>query len=395
MMKKRVVVSGIGLVSPLGSDNTLFWKKVVEGDSGIKPVCDPDLDSLQLAGLARVQDFSPKPKWIEYDRQIQFALQAAELAYCDAKLSKENNPYQRSVYLSSSKGGVLSLDQSNAKNFMFNFLNCTPSSKVAEALECKGEVLNFVSACASGAHAITMAARRVEASPDSIVLAGSTEASLSKLILAGFKNMGVLADNEKYSPVEAFKPFDQKRSGFVAGEGAALLVIESLESAQKRGAPIYAEISGGAFGGDSSHLTRFDSTGESVSRTVQQALSHSNLSLSDVDVINLHGTATKENDRMETQAIKNTWKKNRLPYLNATKPITGHLLGASGAIEAVISVLSLFHQSIPPTLNWEDPDPLCDLPMSIERGRKEAIQTAMSLSYGFGGHIGALVFKQL
>jgi 3-oxoacyl-[acyl-carrier-protein] synthase II len=239
-----------------------------------------------------------------------------------------------------------------------------------------------------------MGARHIAHDPAAIVLAGATEASLTPLILSGFRNMGVLALRNARAPEKSFAPFDAARSGFVAAEGSAVLVLESRASAEKRGAKIYCELAGSAALSDSTHLIRLDPTGETIARLIERASTDAQIPLEAIDYLNLHGTATKENDIIETRAVKIAWgRERRMPALSATKPITGHLLGASGAIEAVISVLALTHQFVPPTLNLNKPDPECDLDYTPHVGRKKSLRAAMSLSYGFGGHLGALVFR--
>lgn len=403
MKKRRVVVTGIGVVSALGHLPELLWKQVAAGESAIQDVVEKKWLSLNLAGLAPVKGFVPSEGTERFDRQTQFAFQAARSAFKDAAIDSQVNREELAVFLSSSKGGVLSFEEEMARqtgkgplqvseNFWLNYLSSSPSSLVAADLGCKGPVSNFVSACASGAHSMMMAARLIQDQPDMIVLAGSTEASLSSLILSGFRNMGVLATQKNKSAKESFSPFDQKRQGFIAGEGSALLVLESEASAKRRGVPIYCELAGSAAGSDSTHLTRFDPTGESISRAIKSTCQEAQISLNEIDYVNLHGTATKENDMIETRAIKKTWQKRPLPALSATKPISGHLLGASGALEAVISILALNNQFVPPTLNLKDPE--YDLDFTPLIGKSKKMNHVLSLSYGFGGHIGGLVFRK-
>lgn len=383
----------MGLVSGLGLTEQEFWKHISESKTAVKEVDEPNLKELNLAGWAPASQFKPDKNVAHKDRQIQFALHAAEEALAGAKLSPKKEPERFGVYLSSSKGGVHSFEQTkNSAGFLPNFLSSSASHEVAVRFGMAGPVLNFVSACASGAHSIMMAARLIEENPNRIILAGSTEASLTPLILAGFTNMGVLARKNSLPAEQVFSPFDKNRCGFIAGEGAALLVLESAQSAKKRGVTPYCQLIGSAAVSDATHFTRFEPNGDSIYRAILRVSEVAETPIEKIDMVNLHGTATIENDMIESQAIKKCWAQNALPRLNATKPLTGHLLGASGAIEALISVLSLKHQTILPTQNLKNPDFGLDLELFM--GETKPFETAASLSYGFGGHIGALLFKR-
>lgn len=403
MMKTKVVVTGLGVVTPLGSTPLLLWQALAKGKSSIRPIEESWASNLKLLGLCSVPDFLPPLGWEEADRQIQFALAASLAAIQDAgvKQFKERG----AIYLSSSKGGMISFSKEIAaflkngtkkvsENFFPNFWSHSPSSAVAMALKCQGPTMNFVSACASGAHSIMMGSRFLQNNPESIVLAGSTEASLTPAVLSGFAQMGVLVRQQAGKKQNRFCPYDISRKGFVAGEGAAVVVLESHESASKRGAPIYATLAGAAALSDATHCIRFDPSGESIRKTIERSLEDASLSSSEMDYINLHGTGTLENDLIETRALKQVWDKKKMPALSATKPATGHLLGASGALEAVIAILALKHQFVPPTLNLTEPDPECDLDYTPSKGHQRRLKTSLSLSYGFGGHTAALVFKK-
>jgi len=397
-METRVVVTGMGIVSPLGETLDRFWDSLSNGESAIEPMREDWADPLHLAGVCRVQNFLPPAETENLDRQIQFGVAASHSALKDARLEKCTLGELGGVYLSSSKGGMETLSQELAQNnrevsprFFPNFCSSSPASAVALSLGFKGPSLNFVSACASGAHSIMMATRLIQSHPEFVVLAGSTEASLTPFILSGFAKMGVLAKQNGHFDKEVFSPFDVSRNGFVAGEGSAVVVLESLEGAKERGAPIYAEVSGCASVSDATHMIRFDPKGDSIQRAIK--LTSNPRNLKEIGYINLHGTATKENDLMETRAIKQIWNKQNAPPMSATKPATGHLLGASGAMEAVITILALKNQFIPPTLNLRNPEPECDLDYTPITGRQRDFSSAISLSYGFGGHVAALAFK--
>jgi len=395
-MRPRIVVTGMGVVSPLGETPQRLWEGVASGESAVRPATE-EWDAMpKSAGLCRVDNFVPPSKWETSDRQIQFAVAAAQSALKDAGLDQTELKEHGAVYLSSSKGGMESFEKEHllflqngkrepSKYFFENFLSSSPSSAVARSLGCYGPTLNLVSACASGAHSIMMGSRLIQQDPRYVVLAGATEASLTPLVLNGFKQLGVLAENK-------FSPFDVSRNGFVAGEGSAVLVLESLEQAQERGGRIYAELAGSAALSDATHMIRFDPSGESIARTIEQACQK--IPLQEIDYINLHGTATVQNDLIETRAVKKVWRNGKIPALSSTKPATGHLLGASGALEAVITILALKHQFVPPTLNLYEPDPECDLDYTPLIGKKRKIGAALSLSYGFGGHTAALIFKK-
>lgn len=404
-MSTRVVVTGIGLVTPSGNSAEELWRNVAGGFSADRPV-PPSLKKQLPASLNRlctVEHFKPPEEWREADRQTQFAVAAARAAAADAGISGEPLGPRGAVYLSSSKGGIQSLEEAHAvirqggpsaapADFLLRFLSCAPASAVAKTLGCCGPVLNFVSACASGAHSIMMGSRWVREHPDAVVFAGATEASLTPLVLSSFFRMGVLASGSSAQGAVC-RPFDRRRSGFIPGEGSAVVVLESLDRARRRGARVYAEVAGSASTADATHPVHFNSDGESIARAIRLAARSVEISVDEIDYVNLHATGTRENDRVETRAVKKVWRKRAMPSLSGTKPVTGHLLGASGALEAVITILALQKKFIPPTIHLEKPDPECDLDYTAGAGRPKEMKTALSLSYGFGGQIAALVFR--
>lgn len=404
-MTTKVVVTGIGLVTPSGNSAEELWRNVAGGFSADRPVLDR-LNGRLPASLNRlcfVDHFELSQEWREADRQTQFAIAAACAAAADARIGSEPLGPSGAVYLSSSKGGIQSLEEAHIAirqggpaaapaDFLLRFLSCAPASAVAKTLGCCGPVLNFVSACASGAHSIMMGSRWVREHPDAVVFAGAAEASLTPLVLSSFFQMGVLA-TENGAQGAICRPFDRRRSGFIPGEGSAVIVLESLDHARRRGARVYAEVAGSASTADATHPVHFNSDGESIAQAIRLAARSAEISVDEIDYVNLHATGTRENDRVETRAIKKIWEKRSMPALSGTKPVTGHLLGAAGAVEAAITILALQKKFVPPTVHLEEPDPECDLDYTAGVGRPREMKTALSLSYGFGGQIAALLFR--
>jgi 3-oxoacyl-[acyl-carrier-protein] synthase II len=280
-------------------------------------------------------------------------------------------------------------------SFLSDFLTSSACDCVADHFGCEGPRLNYVSACATGTYSIIMAARRIATGKSDIVLAGSSEASLTPLMMAAFDRMGVLSHGLD-APSAAMKPYNSRRDGFAMGEGAGALVVESLSSALKRGAAIRAEIAGWALGTESYHIASMEPSGESIASTIRHALEKAGLDPPDLDYINSHGTATKQNDVIETRALKLALGKSAYDIpMSSTKPMTGHLLGATGSVEAIITILAIQNGFVPPTINLTDPDPECDLDYTPRVGFCREIEHALTLNYGFGGQIGVIVLNRL
>lgn len=397
---KRVVVTGLGAVTALGSCVAEMWPKLASGQTGVRHLAD---DSLCVP-LGAIPDYGAIEKFGEIDACSAMALLAADEAVRDAGLSG-NALRDMDIVFGTSKGGLRSFADANARlmregpaslkpSLMRDFLTSAASDRIAAHFRCGGVRLNFVSACATGTHSIIMAARRIAAGKSRVSLAGSSEASLTPLVVAAFDRMGVLS-HSKDDPGKAMRPYDRRRDGFVIGEGSGALVLESLQSALERGARILAEVKGWAFASDAYHLSAMDPSGETIASTIRQALEMAGLLASDLDCINSHGTATGQNDVVETRSFKLALGKSAYEIpISSTKPMTGHLLGATGSVEAVVTILAIQNNFAPPTINLDDPDPECDLNYAPNVGVSRPVRTALTLNYGFGGQIAAIIFSQ-
>jgi len=385
---RRVVVTGIGLVSAIGCDLAAFCESLFAGRSGVAPLPDPAAAGAWAA--ARVAGFQPLPGLEHADRSIQFAVAAARAAAADAGLSREAlDGAQTGVSIASSKGGVLSFCNRASDAWLWNYLPASPAGAVAREFGCTGPTSVPAAACAAGSHAVIAAARMIADGEAEIVLAGATEASITPLISVGFGKLGVLAKDG------ICRPFDARRSGFVIGEGAAVMVLESAGSAAARGAAAYAEVAGYARAADAHGIVAFDESGAGVGRAIRAALDDAAVPPDGVDYINAHATGTVHNDIVETKAIKLALGPHAAGVpVSGTKPITGHLLGAAGAIETAICLLAMRHGLIPPTINYAAPDPRCDLDCVPCTGRKADVRVALNLSFGFGGQIGVIVLRR-
>jgi len=397
--KERVVVTGIGAVTALGNCTAEMWPKIAAGESGVRYLGE---DSLCVPLGAR-PDYEAVARFGEMDVCSGLALLAAEEAVRDAALS-EQSIREMDVALGTSKGGVRSFEEASRRfcgrgqgelpqAFLNDFATNSACDRIAAHFGSKGLRLNFVSACATGTHSIIMAARRVAEGKSKVVLTGSSEASLTPLMMAAFDRMGVLSHRTD-EPSAAMRPYDARRDGFVIGEGSGAMVIESLESALVRGTRILAEIKGWAFGSEAYHLSAMDPSGESIASTIRRALGMAGLSAGDLDYINSHGTATKQNDVVETRVLKLALAQSAYEIpISSTKPMTGHLLGATGSVEAIITILAIKNSFVPPTINLDEPDAECDLNYTPRVGIHRHIQNALTLNYGFGGQIGAIIFS--
>lgn len=397
---KRVVVTGIGAVSALGSCVAEMWPKLASGQTGVRHLGD---DSFCVP-LGAAPDYRAIEKFGELDACSAFALLAADEAVRDARLS-ENALREMDIVFGTSKGGLRSFADANARSmregpaslkpsFMRDFLTSAAGDRIATHFRCGGVRLNFVSACATGTHSIIMAARRIAAGKSDLALAGSSEASLTPLVVAAFDKMGVLS-HAIQDPAAAIRPYDRRRDGFAIGEGSGALVLDSLESALERGARILAEIKGWALASEAYHLSAMDPSGETIASTIRRALETARFLPSDLDYINSHGTATGQNDVVETRALKRALGKSAhgIP-ISSTKPMTGHLLGATGSVEAAITLLAIQNSFVPPTINLSDPDSECDLNYTANIGVSRPVRTALTLNYGFGGQIAAIIFSE-
>lgn len=411
MEKKRVVVTGMGVISPVGTGLNKFWDSLVKGKSGIDKITRFDTSDLPSRIAGEVRDFNPeayieKKELKRLDRFTQFAISATKMALEDADLDLSTVDKTRiGVILGSGIGGnatweeqhsiLLSKGPKRVSPFFIPMMIVNMASgQVSMAFGLKGPNFTVVTACASGTNAIGEAFRTLQRGDADIIISGGTEAPITMLSLAGFSSMKALSSRND-EPSLASRPFDRERDGFVMGEGAGILVMESLDSALKRNAKIYGEVVGYGSTADAYHLTQPSPEGEGASRAMEAAISDAGISPSDVDYINAHGTSTLLNDKFETKAIKNTFGEHAYKLaVSSTKSMTGHLLGAAGAVEIVATLLSVYNDEIPPTINYENPDPECDLDYVPNRAVKRTVNIALSNSMGFGGHNACIIVKK-
>lgn len=408
--RNRVVVTGLGVISPIGIGDA-FWSSLVEGKSGIGRLTrlDPTAYSSQIA--AEVRDFDPdafldRKEARKMDRFSQFGVAAARMAIEDAELDLAAEDQKRlGVVIGSGVGGIETMESQlqvllnkgpgRVSPFLIPMMiNNMAAAQIAISLGPKGPNMTIVTACASGTNAIGEALRLLQREEADVVFAGGAEAPLTKIAYAGFCAMRAMSVNNN-APTEASRPFDRKRDGFVIGEGAGILVLESLSHAIKRGAPIYCEVIGYGTTADGYHIAAPEPGGIGAARAIALALQDAGVSPEMVDYVNAHGTSTELNDKTETLAIKKVLgdRAYQVP-VSSNKSMIGHLMGASGAVEAVATVLTIARGQAPPTINYQYPDPECDLDYVPNRVRKLSVRVAISNSFGFGGHNAVLVFKK-
>ncbi|MBT2599036.1 MULTISPECIES: beta-ketoacyl-ACP synthase II [unclassified Oceanobacillus] len=409
-MNNRVVITGLGALTPVGNTVDEMWESVTTGKSGIDFVTKVNKDLFPAKVAAEVKNFDPtkymdKKDSRKMDPFTQYAVAAAKMAVEDANLTiNEENAERVGVWIGSGIGGMKTWEDQHTKFMEKGAKRVSPffvpmmipdmaAGQVSIQLGAKGINSCSVTACASGANSIGDAFKAIQRGDADIMISGGTEAPISDMAFAGFSSSKALSTNE--DPQKASRPFDKNRNGFVMGEGAGILILESLESALKRDATIYGEIVGYGATGDAYHITAPAENGEGATRAMQIALKDANLEPSEVQYMNAHGTSTDLNDKYETQAIKSVFgdHANSLA-ISSTKSMTGHLLGAAGGIEAVISIKAIQDSIIPPTINYETPDPECDLDYVPNEARKQSVDAVVSNSLGFGGHNVALVFKK-
>ncbi|MEY4776012.1 MAG: hypothetical protein RL759_525 [Verrucomicrobiota bacterium] len=408
---RRVVVTGIGCLSALGPDTASFWDGLIKGRSGISRLTRFDPTDFPSKVGGEIRDFDPgkfmDPKEAKRnDRYTQYAVAAARMAVEDAQVDTTKLDGERfGVIIGSGIGGMETIENqarvliergpSRVSPFTIPSLIANIASGVV-AIEFQAKSVNFgvVSACASGSHALGEAMRHIRDGHADIMLSGGSEACITRLSYAGFCNMKAMSTDFNDTPEKASRPFDKLRDGFVMGEGAGVLVIESLEHAQARGARIYCELAGYGATCDAYHITGQDQEGKGLALCLNRALSEAGVAKSEVSYINAHGTSTPINDRCETLAIKRVFGEQAPKIaISSTKSMTGHLLGAAGGVEAAVCALAIRHGIVPPTLNLENPDPDCDLDYVPNQARKMTVNVAISNNLGFGGHNASLVFK--
>ncbi len=408
---RRVVVTGVGVVTPVGQDVPAMWTSLLAGVSGVGRITsfDPTAFASQIAG--EVKGFDPaaylSPKEIKRtERFVQFAIAASKQAVADASLdvSKED-PFRAGVLIGSGMGSLGLIEQqhgvllakgpSKLTPFLIPMIivNMAPGH-VAIALGLKGPNSCTATACASGAHGVGEAFRIVQCGDADLMLAGGTESCITPLAVGGFCALMALSRRND-APAKASRPFDKERDGFVIAEGAGVVVLEELEHAKKRGARIYAELVGYGRTADAYHMTAPDPEGAGAARAMANALADATLTPEQVSYINAHGTSTELNDKIETLAIKKVFKEHaKRVAVSSTKSMTGHMIGAAGGVEAIISCLAITHDAMPPTINYEHPDPACDLDYIPNHARKAPVEVALSNSLGFGGHNATLIFRK-
>jgi 3-oxoacyl-[acyl-carrier-protein] synthase II len=410
MEKRRVVITGMGAITPVGNDVETMWNHLMEGKSGIDIVTKVNPDQFPAKVAAEVKDFDPtqymdKKEAKRMDLFTQYAVAAAQMAVKDAKLEiTEANATRIGVWIGSGIGGMTTYEEQFHKFLEKGYKRVSPffvpmmipdmaAGQVSIILGAKGINSCTVTACASGANSIGDAFKVIQRGDADIMITGGTEAPITNMAFAGFSSAKALSTTE--DPTKASRPFDANRNGFVMGEGAGILVLESLESAKARGAHIYAEIIGYGATGDAYHITAPTPEGEGAMRAMELAIQDANIQKNEVQYINAHGTSTELNDKYETTAIKNLFGDHAYNLkISSTKSMTGHLLGAAGAVEAIVSVKAITTGMLPPTINYETPDPECDLDYIPNEAIEKDVNIVMSNSLGFGGHNVSLLFKK-
>jgi 3-oxoacyl-[acyl-carrier-protein] synthase II len=410
-MSNRVVITGMGAVTPLGIGKDVFWNNIKNGVSGIDKIqrFDASAFTTQIAG--EVLDFKPedyidRKEAKRMDRFTQFAIASAAMAVNDAGINLDDMDKNRlGVVMGVGIGGIATFEEQhtllNTKGpgrispfFVPMIITNIAAGQIAIAYGAKGYNTTIVTACASATNAIGEAFRVIRDGYADVMFTGGAEAAVTPLALAGFCAMKALSTRND-DPKSASSPFDAKRDGFVMGEGAGVLMLESLDHAVKRGAHIYAEVVGYGVTCDAYHITAPAPEGEGGARAMSNALEDAGVKPDQVDYINAHGTSTPYNDKFETMAIKSVFGQHAYELaVSSTKSMTGHLLGATGAIEAIASAMAIQEGFIPPTINYEDPDPECDLDYVPNKGRAADIEYAMSNSFGFGGQNAVLLFRK-
>ena len=409
---QRVVITGVGAVTPLGQTAETFWKACLAGCSGVSPITGFDASGYSTRIAAEIKEWNPAPYMDKKDARrmatfVQYGVKAACLAVEDAGLQiTDDNRDRVGVYIGSGIGGIGIIEAQHetlllkgpdrVSPFIIPGIICDMSAgMVSIVLGARGPNACITTACTTGTNNIGEAYHIVRRGDADAMIAGGAESSISPLAMAGFCQARTLSQRND-APERASRPFDENRDGFVMGEGSGVLVLESLTSARARGAKIYAEIIGYGASGDAYHITSPPPDGNGAIRAMQAALKSAGLEPSEVDYINAHGTSTELNDKIESLAIKTVLGEHayKVP-ISSTKSMTGHLLGAAGAVEAIICALTIRDGIIHPTINYETPDPNCDLDYVPNQARKADVKVALSNSFGFGGHNGTLIFRRV
>ncbi len=409
-MKKRVVITGLGAVTPIGNDVSSMWQNMMKGTNGIGMITlfDPSTSKVKVA--AEVKHLDPS-KYLDersaakLDRVIVLGVMAASEAYEDAGLDPQSvDPYRFGTFVTSGIGGLNSIWSESqvatsrgldrvSPHFITNAIINLVGGNISMRFKAKGPNLPVVTACSASTNSIGEAFRYIRDGYLDVAFAGGSESSINALGIAGFAVMRALHSGD--NPAQASMPFDKKRSGFVMGEGAGVLILEEFDHAKARGAKIYAELVGYGSTSDAFHVTAPDETAEGISKCMELALQDANIQPKDVDYINAHGTSTPLNDRIETLGIKKVFGPHAYALnVSSTKGMTGHMLGATGAVESIACVLALVNQTVPPTITTSELGPECDLNYTLGKPVKRKVNYALNINLGFGGQNAALIFKR-
>lgn len=411
-MGTRVVITGLGAITPIGIGKEDFWKGLLEGRNGIARITRFDAEGFDAQIAGEVKDFDPtayidKKESKRMDRCTQFAVAAARLAIEDAGLDLDKENLDRiGTFVGTGIGGMETMHSQYEKFFAKGpsrispffvpmMIPNMPAGQVSIVYHLHGPSSCMATACATGTNCIGDAFRVIQRGDADVMIAGGTEAAISQAPVAGFSAMKALCTDHNDDPEHASRPFDKNRSGFVMGEGAGLVVLESLEHAEARGAHIYAELVGYGVNSDAYHMTSPAPHGEYQAKCMQLALDDAGMKAADVDYVNAHGTSTHMNDEGETEAIKTVWGDAAKDVsVSSIKSMTGHLLGAAGGVECIASALSVENDMLPPTINYETQDEGMDLDYVPNKAKAKTVRAAMSNSFGFGGHNACLLLKK-
>lgn len=410
-MRKRVVITGLGVISPVGNDKASFWQALQEGRSGIGPITRFDASAMPVRFAGEVRDFDPylfldRKEVKRMDRFSQYAVAAARMALEDSGLDMARVDRERvGVVFATGIGGMETFEEQCrvllekgptrvSPFFVPMMIANMAAGQIALNVGARGTNFTVNTACASGTNAVGEAFRVLQRGEAEVVIAGGTEASITPLTIAGFSAMKALSTRNE-DPQAASRPFDGLRDGFVLGEGAGVLILETLEHALARGARIYAEVAGYGCTADAYHITAPDPEGEGAARAMALALADAHLVPEEIDYINAHGTSTELNDRVETLAIRKVFGPHAYKLaVSSIKSMIGHLLGAAGAVEIAATALTVYEGLIPPTINYQVPDPDCDLDYVPNLARRQEVRAALSNSFGFGGQNAVVVLKR-
>jgi 3-oxoacyl-[acyl-carrier-protein] synthase II len=407
-MNNRVVITGLGPVTPIGTGKNIFWQSLIQGKCGIDRISYFDTEEYPTKIAAEVKDFDytnyiSTKEANRMDKSTQFSIVAAMLALEDSKLKiAERDSYSTGVIIGSGIGGIGTFEKQHkillekgpgrvSPFFVPMMISNISAGEIAIKIGAKGPNGVITTACASSTHALGIALKLLQQGDAQIIISGGTEAAISPMALAGFCKMRALSTQNDH-PRNASKPFDKERDGFIMGEGAGILVLETLQHAKERNADIYAEIFGFGMTADAYHITAPAPEGEAAAKAIEIALKDAKIKPSQIDYINAHGTSTPLNDKLETLAVKRVFGEHAYNLkISSNKSMTGHLLGASGGAEAIATALTIKNDIIPPTINYNSPDPECDLDYVPNKSEKKIVNFAISNSFGFGGHNGVIV----